>query len=536
MKDVALGPEGSILVCTESGHVFLRSRLSSGATTTPLTAPTQANQGSSSQAAKAFKFQRVPLLQRVVRVHANSAGAYAALRVDARVDIVPVEGQVIREEMRGVVPWWCEKKVIRGAQVAEQVEVDTKPQCHAEEAVKHRSDADDDPRDSEIVPEQLLLSQLLSLLEKYAASRKEGVNGPFPLSDTAPRSHGADLTVHVLAASEPRIPAHCAILGARSKVLREVIAGRRTVDAKAGLSTIKFGLAKKSPTPTITSVHPAPWVHPTRLTVSGAHPLTVLILLQYLYTDSLLAIWDWRVIAPSDIKAGLEKTKSKPGQIKAELQAIASALELREMEQALEGAFKREVKETVKRDFVQMFDEVCARQTPATAEDKAKVALKPDVVLLLEDREVPCHSVFLRARSPLFKAFFDEDAWTCNRWTEEGSIRVDFTHLGWRAMQYVVMYLYGGDQEMFDVLGEYADVWSSGIYSTFVAEFVNSVDELIEFMFSVMSAAVRTSVGGEQPSLIGRFAERTSSRPSRPNLLIRDQAICHTFQRMRDPR
>lgn len=501
-----MGPEGSILVCTESGHVFLRSRLSSGAVTTPSTAPTQTNQGSSSQAAKAFKFQRVPLLQRVVRVHANSAGAYAALRVDARVDIVPIGGRVIKEEMCDVVPWWGEKKVIRGAQAAEHTEVDTKPQCHAEEAAKHWNDPDDDIHDPTIVEEQLLLARFLNLLERYTALRKEGVTGPFPLSDTAPRSHGADLTVHVLTASEPRIPAHRAVLGARSKVLREVLAGRRTVDAKAGSNTIKFGLAKKSQTQTITTVHPAPWAHPTRLTVSGAHPLTVLILLQYLYTDSLLTIWDWRVIAPSDIKAGLEKTKSKPGQIKAELQAIASVLELREMEQALEGAFKREVKETVKRDFVQVFDEVCAGQMPTRAEDKAKVALKPDVVLILEDREVPCHSVFLRARSPLFKAFFDEDAWTCNRWTEEGSIRVDFTHLGWRAMQYVVMYLYGGDQEMFDVLGEYADVWSSGIYSTLVADFVNSVDELIEFMFSVMSAAVRASVGIEQPFTYWTFS------------------------------
>ena len=102
--------DGSILVCTESGHVFLRSRAapSPGAANSLVDAAEISGTGAGSSAGKAFKFQRIPYLQRVVRVYANSAGAYAVLRVDAKAEDVRVEGKVLRENLtqtcRSIVP------------------------------------------------------------------------------------------------------------------------------------------------------------------------------------------------------------------------------------------------------------------------------------------------------------------------------------------------------------------------------------------------------------------------------------------------
>ena len=48
-------------------------------------------------------------------------------------------------------------------------------------------------------------------------------------------------------------------------------------------------------------------------------------------------------------------------------------------------------------------------------------ALKTDVVLQLKDRDVHCHSVVLRARSDLFRAFFGEDEWTRERSSQVGT-------------------------------------------------------------------------------------------------------------------
>jgi len=54
VRDVALGADGSIIICTESGHVFVRARNAKAAH----------GQGAG---AKTFKFQQVPYIQRVVR-------------------------------------------------------------------------------------------------------------------------------------------------------------------------------------------------------------------------------------------------------------------------------------------------------------------------------------------------------------------------------------------------------------------------------------------------------------------------------------
>ena len=95
----------------------------------------------------------------------------------------------------------------------------------------------------------------------------------------------------------------------------------------------------------------------------------------------------------------------RPAQVKAELQALAGVLELREMEQALEGAFKRELRQTLVRDLGGV-EAVCESSAEvASKEVGQRDALRPDVVLLLADREVAAHSVVLRARSPFWFLF-----------------------------------------------------------------------------------------------------------------------------------
>lgn len=476
VRDVALGADGSILVCTESGHVFLRSRTPNS--TPNLAAPAEEQGG----AGKAFKFQRVPFLQRVVRVCANSTGAFAALRVDARVEAVRIEGLALHREVERVVPWFGPAA---GAKVAEAVQA-TVPGVDTLEddpfGGERLRDPEDDAHDPATTRDQAELTALLGLLDRHAQAVKAS-KAPLPADGSAPlrspleggsaRAHGADMLVHILGGSEPHIPAHRVILAARSRMLREVLSGKKGLEAKvAGGAPIRLALAKEQDKIAQSSGRtPNPWNSPARLTASGSHPLTMLILLRYLYTDELIAIWDSRVAGAGTLKGAFERLKVRPAQVKAELQALAGALELREMEQALEGAFKREVRQTLARDLGNAEAEVCEGLTAVSAKDP----LRPDVVLLLADREVPAHSVVLRARSPFFRAFFDEEVWTVNRWTAEGTLRVDLRHMRWREVQYVAKYLYGADAEMFDAL-----------------EDVANVDELVEAVFGVMSAAVRT--------------------------------------------
>jgi hypothetical protein len=80
--------------------------------------------------------------------------------------------------------------------------------------------------------------------------------------------------------------------------------------------------------------------------------------------------------------------------------------------------------------------------------------LVPDVVLELADKDAYCHSVILRARSPIFASFFGLEDWTMKRWNADGMIRVNMRHLNWHVMQFVLRFMCCGDGiEMFDTLG-----------------------------------------------------------------------------------
>ncbi|OJA18121.1 hypothetical protein AZE42_13182 [Rhizopogon vesiculosus] len=67
VQDVDIGADGTVIVYTQSAHVYVRSRNV---------------KGSQGTGAKAFKFQRIPYIQRAVAVCASSTGAFGALRID----------------------------------------------------------------------------------------------------------------------------------------------------------------------------------------------------------------------------------------------------------------------------------------------------------------------------------------------------------------------------------------------------------------------------------------------------------------------
>ena len=85
-----MAADGSIILCTSSGHVFLRSR-------NPKTV-----QGST----KAFRFRRIPYIQRVTSVYGNNVGAFAALRADFVHDPIRLTGKLLNEDLADLLPFW----------------------------------------------------------------------------------------------------------------------------------------------------------------------------------------------------------------------------------------------------------------------------------------------------------------------------------------------------------------------------------------------------------------------------------------------
>ncbi|KAH8091681.1 hypothetical protein BXZ70DRAFT_952850 [Cristinia sonorae] len=488
VKDVEVGVDGSIIICTESGHVFIRSR--SANLSTPSSAANLSLLSSTNPSSKAFKFQRVPYMQRAVRVYANSLGAFGALRVDVDPAAsgsghgLEVSGPTIQESLKETRSWLAfgddfRRRLFLGAAASQDLVSTEQDPDHV------LRETEEEEEDEPIMRDISELKKLCEVLERHKLFhsgpsmittdsiklfRSHNTSGKWfdPASLPAPSmsAFGADLVIHVKAF---RFPAHRLLLSVRSTVLRSVLEGSGPVETmtKEGKIQIKVVPSSVSPRRQISSPPQAPWHTQSHLSISGVHPFTVLILLTYLYTDELLTYWDPRTTAHVLRRLRMIGMDVSPAQVRTELQRLASLLSLHEtLIRALEGSIKREIEPRLAKDLVKISQDI--QDTHSTV---AK-SLAPDVVLVLSDIQVSCHSIVLRSRSPFFRAFFDDEDWTRERWTEDGTLVVDLKHLGWRVGRFVVWYLYGGDVDMFEKL-----------------EFVRTVDELVEFMFDVMAAA-----------------------------------------------
>ncbi|KAI0714213.1 hypothetical protein C8T65DRAFT_573631 [Cerioporus squamosus] len=435
VRDVALGVDGSIIICTESGHVLVRSRnLKSG-------------QGSSS---KMFKFQRIPYIQRVTQVCANATGAFAALRSDWKPEEVRVVGNLLAQDLATAQPYLRMKLTRLGE------DADASPLSPVRESSTTPLDldpaSDDEEEDTAVQSDIRQLRALCTIIHRLKEAKK-GASGIRVLDpDNMPVD--ADLLVHIQSTGI-ELPAHRVILAARSPLLCQVLSEGKVVRDPRSSVTVQGHLSK-------VSLKELP-----KLTFTGCHPLSVLIVMVYLYSDEPLAIWDHRIAHA--IQRQLEPLKVKILQVKGELQALAVLLELPSLTDVLDAPVKRIPKATLAVDMQRLF----AGNQAGDVGARTRRPLAPDVVLQLAEREVYCHSVLLRARSPFFAAFFDDRDWTMKRWTLEGTIVVNLKHMKWQAVEPVLRYLCcGGDKEIFDVI-----------------EDVRTVEELIDFTFDVMAVA-----------------------------------------------
>ncbi|OSX64580.1 hypothetical protein POSPLADRAFT_1073959 [Postia placenta MAD-698-R-SB12] len=429
VRDVALGADGSLIVCTESGHVFVRARVA------------KAGQGAGT---RALKFQQVPYIQRAVRVYANATGSYAALRVEHRPPPIKVAGHTLAQDMAEVQPYMRHRtREAAGPEVNGTGDHGKPPEVSSDPDDQLDEEGEDLAIQRDIKQIELLCGVLETMREQGDSAGLYDGRMPF----------GADLLVQVGSAA-CEFPAHRVVLAARSAPLRHLLASGTPVQDTAALLTAELLTAEAS-----ASTH-------AKLGFAGCQPLSVLILLAYLYSDDPPALWDPRV-GPA-VGRRLVRLGSKPEQVKAELKALARMLQLPLLADVLDAPVKRLPKPSMGGDMRRLFE---ASQSWGPALARSPDA--PDVVLRLADRDVYAHSTILRARSSFFATFFDDEDWTRDRWTPEGMVVVDLKHLRWREMEYVTRFLCcDGDQEMFDVL-----------------EQVHSVDEMLDFMFEVLSAA-----------------------------------------------
>ncbi|WVQ98856.1 hypothetical protein IAU59_005987 [Kwoniella sp. CBS 9459] len=401
VKDVALGSDGTVIICTHSGHVFVRQRLKSG----------------SGQ----LKFRRIPYLQRVIKVAVNESGAFAAIRADAKATPITLTGQTLQDDLFLLQPHF--------RRFESQMTAD-----HFEESLKKHhanEDEDEDESTNSIAKDMSIAMRLCTVVSRWRVDEGDSL---FSWSDPL---LGSD--VHIVI-KDVAIPAHSVLLSLRVPKLKGLFAGQY----KHSLFT--YGKYRSS----------------KAIYVKACHPLAGLLLLQYIYSDDIAAIWDARVARA--IQDKFASLKLPLADIKADLKSIAVELDLEPLSNVLSSAGKQPVSRTTLPTDIQAFFASTHSIAPSPA-------TKCDVTIRLEDKDVSANSIILRARCPFFDAMFADNDWTVRR-RDDGHVTVDMSHLKWRPMRLVFRYIHeGAEDDLFDYLHQ------------------ETLDAFLDFVFEVLAAA-----------------------------------------------
>lgn len=220
-----------------------------------------------------------------------------------------------------------------------------------------------------------------------------------------------------LIAGGVEIPAHSIMLALRSSTFKRVLRG----DKVSGFKVAKAESGLK-------------------INLEARHPITIFLLLQYIYADEVAAIWDARVARAVSEK--FSDLNLPIGTIKSDLKSLADTLDLQPLSSLLSSASKVPIPtRTLSIDLLSFFSKTYAATPP-----KASC----DTTLVLADKEVSCSSVLLRSRCPFFEAMFEDRDWTAAR-EDGGRVVVKMEHLKWRPMKLVFKYLHGGkEDDLFD--------------------------------------------------------------------------------------
>ncbi|KAJ8293937.1 BTB/POZ domain-containing protein 1 [Rhodotorula toruloides] len=270
--DLDVGLDGSLIICTVSGHVFVRSRKFEGSSSL--------SKGGDGGKGGGWKFSRIPYLQRVIKVAANSTAGFAAIRADVPLRFIEIEGPTLARDLLRVLPHWARNG---GPAALEAMAGQSRPRRTAGE------DSDDEDDTDAVIERDIEVARRLMEIIRC-----------WDLTWEVP-SCGTDAVVNVGALT---IPVHKSVLSARSPVLAQHFATSRQFDLSCS-------------------------------------PLTAFLLIHYLYSDDFPAVWDTRIGMP--LRASLpdeQKGMLQVGVVRTEFRELALALELSALAQVLERQVK----------------------------------------------------------------------------------------------------------------------------------------------------------------------------------------------------
>ncbi|CAO3564900.1 unnamed protein product [Mortierella alpina] len=448
--DFALGHNGSLIVLTAGGHVYIGS-----------------NKGSA--IGRNVKWQRIPHLDRIVQVYGNPSGAWAAVRSESVLTRVVVRpgslGSDFEESLSQFHLYQNNEKNHGGRNETAGDEGDDE-----EDDGEGRTPALLDPWristqgwqdierswDHDLVP-------LLDLMTKEDASNQSSVSG----------SHLFDVEIQ---AGKRTLGAHRIILATRSAILhrafvesprsRSTVGSLVTIEPRSGRKGLRTGI-----------------LHTVSLKVEFT---TAVLLLQFLYSDRFDPFWD-----ALDLPAAYKHYARK---VRQELYHLSLELALPTLQAALQYSFTHICSASLHESMDRII------QSPSRFDSLADVRL-----LLSDGKWLNGHQVILGHRSPFFNAMFVRtDEWIRSRQgsralpdTSEDErrslLKINMRHMDLESVALVMKHIYTDcGPEMFnDIEKEEMDDLIDIVVSVLQISDEWLMDRLKEICESVLSEQVR---------------------------------------------
>ena len=390
VKDVDVGQDGSIIICTESGSVWRRVKRAKIKDTVTAAA-------AKDYKPKDYKFSRIPGLTRVTAVRSNAFGAFAAVRRDC--DVLKMEitvaSHTLWKDLFPLLPF------------------------HKLSIMEDSDDEEPAPRfwtprrqewDTASIRQAVLASPTL----------KEDV---LALVTEAENRENAAYDIHIgTTVSDIRVPCHEFIFGGRSNAMQRALQDFRTTyfSSIPDVLTIEYDKDGK-----------------IVILLQGMDFITLLNLVLYLYTDSMVDVWHHT--------RHVSQLTSRYRLVRTELMKLASHLGMRGLEQA--ARIMTEPSKIIHQDL-------------ESAVLLPEYFITGDVKVLLNGSTAKVHSALIIRRCPFFEGLFSGRA--AGRWLSgrqesqkepQEAVEVDLKHVDPAIFNMVRRHLYADTgEELFDMV------------------------------------------------------------------------------------
>ncbi|ANB13647.1 hypothetical protein AWJ20_1946 [Sugiyamaella lignohabitans] len=420
VRDVDIADDGSVILCTRAGSVW-KSTTKKG--------KSKGKTGRRSRGGE-YKFTRVPFITRICQVRCDGIfGSFAAICEDVIPPTLSVDKSNLSDDLHFLVPFISgdEDRASEKLITQSQSKSFYRPLEFALPSGSIYKETKMTPLESDT---ELSFRGLASWVSSDAA---DGLR--LSLMDIEERVRGYDMVLRV---GSHIIPVHKSILSSRSKQLKQLI------EEKEDSYRLKCSGCEAYMKRT---------THKERLCIDfeGFEPLTVVILVYYIYTDYSLKPWgDFRKSVPKDI----QKSKQELSGLKITLGLPNFWVE-------------------VYRD-----DQPCRDLQGDLLLALANNPTYADVVILLKDnQQYMAHSYILKVRSGYFSALFSERWYIMRTHDSNGRQTIDLKSIPLDVFAVVIAHIYGNkEEELFDGVKRFD---SAKLFLRFVLDVMAAADELL---------------------------------------------------------